>query len=360
MRCEQEKRGMQPRVLITRQIPEQAVHLVQQSCDMQYDPSDQPLTSADLRRAVADKAGMICLVTDHIDAGVLEAGTSLKVVANVAVGYDNIDVEAATRRGIVITNTPGVLTETSADLTWGLLFSIARRIPEGDRFIRAGKWKEWKLLLMLGHDVYERTLGIVGMGRIGQAVARRARGFGMRILYHNRHRVDRSLEAELGATWVEFPTLLQQADFVTLHIPLSPATTRLIGAAELRLMKPTTYLINTTRGAVVDENALIHALREGQIAGAALDVFEHEPDVPQALKECDNVVLVPHIASASVATRTRMAVMAAQSLTAVLCGEPPLHVVNPEVYGQGPGPSPVREGEPGKLHSPGQGENVLQ
>ena len=323
---------MKPRVLLTRQLPEAAVEVVRRDCDVDLDPRDRPLTPEALCRAVQDKAGIIALVTDTIDAKVFEAAPSLQVVANVAVGHDNIDVAAATRRGVVVTNTPGILTETSADLAWGLLLSIARRIPEADRYIRAGRWTEWKLMVMLGHDVYEKTLGIIGMGRIGQAVARRARGCGMRIVYHNRHRVDSALETELGATWAELPTLLRDADFVTLHVPLSAATTRLIGEAELRLMKPTAYLINTARGTIVDEQALIRALQKGWITGAALDVFEHEPQVPPALCALDNVVLVPHIGSASVATRTRMAVMAAEHLVAVLRGERPLHVVNPEVY----------------------------
>jgi glyoxylate reductase len=282
---------------------------------------------------VADKEGMICLVTDRIDARVLEAGPALKVVANVAAGYDNIDVHAATQRGIVVTNTPGAVTEATADLTWGLLLSIARRIPEGDRYVRAGKWKEWKLLHMLGHDVYHQTLGIIGMGRIGQAVARRARGFEMRLLYHNRHRLEAAVEAELRATWVDMPTLLQQSDFVSVHVPLTAETTYRISDAELRMMRPSAYLLNTARGAVIDEAALIRALQQGWIAGAGLDVFEHEPQVPQALLELENVVLVPHIGSASVATRTKMAVMAAENLLAALRGERPPYVVNPEVYG---------------------------
>ncbi len=324
---------MQPRVLITRRLPEPALEVARQAGTVQLDPLDQQLTPEALRQAVKDADGLLCLITDSIDAQVLAAGTSLKVVANIAAGYDNIDVPAATQHGIVVTNTPGVVTESSADLAWGLLFSVARRIAEADRYVRTGKWKQWELMVMLGHDVYEQTLGIIGMGRIGQALARRARGCSMRIVYHNRRRVDRALEDELGATWVDLPTLLQEADFVSLHVPLSPATTHLIGGAELRLMRPTAYLINTARGAVVDEQALIHALQKGWIAGAALDVFEYEPEVPQELKNLENAVLVPHIGSASVATRTRMAVMAAQNLTAVLRGERPPHVVNPAVYG---------------------------
>jgi glyoxylate reductase len=324
---------VRPQVLITRRLPEPAIEMVQQVCDVQLDPSDRLLAPEALRQAVVGKVGMICLVTDRIDAQVFAAGTALKVVANVAVGYDNIDVSAATQRGIVVTNTPGVLTETTADLTWGLLLSLARRIPEGDRYVRSNKWHVWEPMFLLGRDVYNQTLGLVGMGRIGQAVARRARGFGMRLLYHSRQRLDCTLEAELGATWSGLPTLLQQADFVSLHVPLTAATTHLIGQAELRLMQPTAYLINTARGPVVDEAALIRALQEGWIAGAALDVFEYEPQVPQALRALENVVLVPHIGSASVATRTKMAVMAAQNLVTALRGERPLHVVNPEVYG---------------------------
>lgn len=325
---------MAPRVLITHKLPEEAVAIARQACGVHFTPLDRPLDAATLRQAVTGMDGVICVVTDTIDAALLKAGADLKVVANVAAGYDNVDVPAATRRGVVITNTPGVVTESTADLTCGLLFSIARRIPEADCYIRAGKWKEWRLLLLLGNDVHGRTLGIVGMGRIGQAVARRARGFGMTILYHNRQRLPEALESELGATWVELETLLQKADFVSVHTPLTAETRHLIGEKELRMMQPTAYLINTSRGPVVDEAAVVRALREQWIAGAGLDVFEQEPEVPQALKDLENVVLLPHIGSASVASRTRMAVMAAQSAVAVLQGERPQHVVNPEVYEQ--------------------------
>jgi glyoxylate reductase len=321
-----------PRILVTRQLPAAALDLVHQACEVQLDPDDQQLTPSALRRAAADKVGILCVVTDRIDAQLLAQAPQLKVVSNVAVGYDNVDVQAATRHGVVVTNTPGVLTETTADLVWGLLLAIARRIPEGDRYIRAGQWREWKLMTMVGCDVYGQTLGIVGMGRIGQAVARRAQGFGMQVLYHNRNRLEHVVEAELGTMWVGLPSLLQRSDFVSLHVPMMPETAHLIGEAELRQMRPTAYLINTARGAIVDERALIRALHEGWIAGAALDVFEHEPEVPLALRQQDNVVLVPHIGSASMATRTRMAVMAAQNLIAVLHQERPLHVVNPQVY----------------------------
>jgi len=326
---------MKPRVLITRVLPEPALDVVRQACEVQLDPLDQPLTPTALRQAVMGKQGVLCLVTDRLDAQVLDTATELKVVSNVAVGYDNIDVAAATQRGILVTNTPGVVTESTADLTWSLLCSLARSIAEGDRYIRAGKWRDWTLLLMAGSDIHGKTLGICGMGRIGQAVARRAKGFNMRILYHNRQRLDTALESELNATWVEKRTLLQQADFVSLHIPLSAATTHFIGVEELRMMRPTAYLINAARGPVVDEAALIQALQQGWIAGAAMDVFEHEPHVPQALQELENVVLVPHIGSASVATRTRMAVMAAENLVAVLRDEYTPYIVNPAVMAQG-------------------------
>ena len=323
---------MAPRVLITHKLADEAVAVARQACDVHFTPLDPSPDAATLRQAVVGMDGIISVVTDMIDAAFLDAGADLKVVANVAAGYDNVDVPAATQRGVVVTNTPGVVTESTAELTWGLLFSIARRIPEADRYIRAGKWKEWRLMMLLGHDVHGRTLGIVGMGNIGQAVARRASGFGMTILYHNRHRLPEALESELGATWVELDTLLQSADFVSVHTPLSAATRHLIGERELRMMQPTAYLINTSRGSVVDEAAVIRALQEQWIAGAGLDVFEQEPEVPQALKELENVVLLPHIGSASIASRTRMAVMAAQSAVAVLHGERPQHVVNPEVY----------------------------
>jgi glyoxylate reductase len=323
---------VRPQVLVTHTLPEAGLDIVRQVCEVQLDAQDRHLTPEALRRAVMGKAGIICLVTDQIDAQVLAAGDRLKVVANVAVGYDNIDVQAATERGILVTNTPGVLTETTADFTCGLLLSMARRIPEADHYVRSGKWHEWKFTFMLGRDVYDQTLGIIGMGRIGQAVARRARGFGMRILYHSRHRLDAAIEAKLGVMWVALPRLLQEADFVSLHVPLTLDTTHFIGASELRMMRPTAYLINTARGPVINEQALIHALKEGWIAGAALDVFEHEPQVPQALLALPNVVLAPHLGSASVGTRTKMAVMAAQNLVAALRGERPANIVNPEVY----------------------------
>lgn len=323
---------MAPRILITHKLADEAVEVARQSCEVRFTPLDQPLDAATLRQAVAGVDGLIAVVTDTIDAALLQAGPDLKVVANVAAGFDNVDVPAATRHGVVVTNTPGVVTESTADLAWGLLFAIGRRISEADRYVRAGKWKEWQLMVLLGHDVHGSTLGIIGMGSIGQAVARRAAGFGMAILYHNRRRLPENVESKLGATWVELDELLRNADFVSVHTPLSAETRHLVGERELRLMKPTSYLINTSRGPVVDEMAVLRALQERWIAGAGLDVFEREPKVPQGLKDLENVVLLPHIGSASVASRTRMAVMAAQSAVAVVQGRRPPHMVNPEVY----------------------------
>ena len=323
---------MAPRVLITHKLADEAVEVARQSCDVHFTPLDRSPDAAALRQAIAGMDGLISVVTDTIDTALLEAASNLKVVATVAAGYDNVDVPAATRRGVVVTNTPGVVTESTADLAWGLLFGIGRRIPEADRYVRAGKWKEWQLMVLLGHDVHGSTLGIIGMGGIGQAVARRASGFGMTILYHNRNRLPKDMESRLGATWVELDELLQNADFVSVHTPLTAETRHLIGERELGMMKATSYLINTSRGPVIDEEAVTRALQNGWIAGAGLDVFEREPEVPQALKNLENVVLLPHIGSASVASRTRMAVMAAKSAVALLQGQRPQHVVNPEVF----------------------------
>ena len=323
---------MAPRILITHKLADEAVEVARQSCEVHFTPLDSSPDAATLRRAVHGMDGLISVVTDTIDAALLQAGPGLKVVANVAAGFDNVDVPAATRHGVVVTNTPGVVTESTADLAWGLLFSIGRRISEADRYVRAGKWKEWRLMVLLGQDVHGSTLGIIGMGSIGQAVARRAAGFGMTILYHNRRRLPEEVESKLGATWVELDELLRNADFVSVHTPLTTETRHLISERELHMMKPTSYLVNTSRGPVVDEEAVLRALQERRIAGAGLDVFEREPEVPQGLKELENVVLLPHIGSASVASRTRMAVMAAQSAVAVVEGRRPPHVVNPEVY----------------------------
>jgi len=320
------------KVYITRRIPEPGIEMIRKEHEVEINPYDRVLTREELLQAVKGKDGILCLLTDKIDAEVFDAaGPQLKVVSNYAVGYDNIDVKEATKRGIVVTNTPGVLTETTADLACALILATARRIVEADKFTRAGKYEGWAPMLFLGQDVYGKTLGIIGMGRIGQAVARRAKGFNMKVLYNDIRRIPEEIEKELNATFVSLDELLEQSDFVSLHTYLSPETYHLINEERLRKMKKTAYLINTSRGPVVDESALVRALKEGWIAGAGLDVYEFEPKLVPGLAECENAVLLPHIASASVETRTKMATMAAENLLAVLAGKMPPNPVNPEV-----------------------------
>ena len=314
---------MTARVFTTYPLPPQARAALRNATIRTY-RGPQPIPRATLARGVHDVDGLLCLVTERIDADLLAAAPRLRAVANCAVGYDNIDVAAAAARGIVVTNTPDVLTETSADLAWALLLAAARRIAEGDRFVRSGAWQGWSPDLLLGTDVHGATLGIVGLGRIGAAVARRARGFGMRVLYTQRQRLRRP---PAGARFASLHRLLAQADFVSLHVPLTPATRHLVGARELARMKRTAILVNTSRGQVVDERALVRALASGRIAAAGLDVYEREPEVPAALRALPNVVLTPHIASATTQTRRRMALLAATNLAAALAGhEPPNRV----------------------------------
>ena len=331
---------MTPAILISRTLPEEALARAGQGATVDLHSGVDPLPKPQLIARLRDKEGLICLVTDTIDVEVLASAPRLRVVANVAVGYDNIDVAAATARRIVVTNTPEVLTETTADFAWTLLTAVARRVVEADQFVRAGKFTRWELMRFLGGDVHGKTLGIFGFGRIGKAVARRAQGFHMRILYHDAVRADVATERELAATFVDRPTLLRESDFVTLHVPLLPETRRLIDAADLRLMKRTAYLVNAARGPIVNEAALVQALREGWIAGAALDVYEEEPKVHPGLLSLPNVVLAPHIASASTETRVKMATLAVENCLAVLGGKPPLTPVNPEVLTAGPSAIP--------------------
>jgi glyoxylate reductase len=308
------------KVLVTREIPEAGLRLLED-----FDVSvlyERPPERGELLEAVRGANGILSTATDKIDGEVMDAaGEGLKVVANMAVGYDNIDVKAAEERGVVVTNTPGVLDETTADVAFMLMLAAARRLGEGERLLRARKWEWWGPKQLRGLDVWGRKLGIVGMGRIGQAVARRARGFGMEILYHNRSRKE-DAENELGVRYLGLEDLLRESDFVSIHTPLTGETRHLIGKRELDLMKPTAVLVNTSRGPVVDEGSLADALESGRIFAAGLDVYEEEPKVHPKLLELENVVLAPHIGSASMETRDKMATLAAENLRAVLSGEP--------------------------------------
>ncbi|MBM7624422.1 2-hydroxyacid dehydrogenase [Sporohalobacter salinus] len=320
-----------PKVYVTRELPQKALSMLKEECEVEVNPHDRPLTRLELKKAIEDVDGLLCLLTDQIDAELLDLNPKLKVIANYAVGYDNIELKACTERGIAVSNTPGVLTETTADLTWALLMSVARRIVEGDKFTRAGNYENWGPMMLLGKDISGKTLGIVGMGRIGEAVAKRAKGFDMEVLYYDLERKDRVKEQELSIKYREFDTLLQEADFISLHVPLNSATENLISERELELMKESAYLINTSRGAVIDEQVLVYALRNGEIAGAGLDVYEDEPKLTPGLAKLNNVVVTPHIGSASIDTRTKMATMAAENLLAGLQDEEMPNLLNPEV-----------------------------
>lgn len=321
-----------PRVYVTRLIPEEGMRLVREHTEYAIWEEDRPVPREVLLEEAARSVGLLCLLTDRIDGELLDAAPGLKIVANMAVGYDNIDVPAATTRHVPITNTPGVLTETTADLAWALLMATARRVVESDRFTREGRWETWSPMLLLGTDVHHATLGIVGLGRIGAEVAKRARGFDMRILYASRSRKP-ELERELGMQHVSLDELLRESDFVSIHTPLTPDTRNLIGARELALMKPTGILINSARGPIVDQQALTEALVARRIGGAGLDVFTEEPvSVQDPLLKLDNIVVLPHIGSATTATRGKMARIAAENLVAALAGNRPPNLVNPEVW----------------------------
>ena len=323
---------MRPKVLITRKIFDEAIAIIKMHFDMEDNQRDVAFSPEELIRRLQDKAGAIILLTDRIDENVLSHCPDLKIVCNIAVGYNNIDVQACTRHKVMVTNTPGVLDDTTADFTWALLLATARRLVEGDQYLRSSQWNGWKLMEFLGYDVHHKVLGICGLGRIGQGVARRAKGFNMQILYTDLVRATLPVEKELETRFVDKRTLLSESDFVTLHVPLGPQTTHYISTAELTLMKPTAILINASRGPVVDEKALVQVLQEGKIAGAGLDVYEREPEVEPALLQVTNVVLAPHIASASYETRLRMAMMAADNLVAGLAGNRPPNLVNEEVF----------------------------
>jgi glyoxylate reductase len=313
------------RIFVSRQLPEPALEILRAAGDVWLSPHDRPLTVAELYAAVAGADAAVTLLHDRVDDAFLAAaGPGLRVVANVAVGYDNIDVAACARRGVVCTNTPGVLVESTADIAFSLILMATRRLGEAERMVRSGATWSWSMFYMLGMGLQGKTLGIVGLGQIGTATARRARAFGMRIAYSGRRRADPALEAELGAAMLDLDELLATADVVSIHCPLSAETRHLIDARRLALMRPTAYLVNTARGPIVDEAALTAALRAGAIAGAGLDVFEREPAVEPGLLDLENVVLIPHLGSATIETRTAMGVLAAQNAVAVLAGQAPL------------------------------------
>ncbi|MEM2188109.1 MAG: glyoxylate reductase [Nitrososphaerota archaeon] len=323
---------MRPRVYITRKIPEIGVKILREYCEVVYRDEAPPPTRDELLKMIEDADAIYCTLSEAIDRELIDRAEKLKVIGTMSVGVDHIDVDYATKKGIYVVYTPGVLTETVADHTWALLLAVARRVVEADSIIRRGDWKiPWAPTMMLGYDVYGKVLGIIGLGRIGQAVARRAKGFNMKILYYDVVRM-REVEEELGVEYAPLERLLRESDYVSIHVPLMPETRGLIGERELRLMKRTAILVNTSRGPVIDQRALFRALKEGWIAGAGLDVFEKEPiDPDDPLLKLENVVLTPHIGSASHETRSKMAELTATGIIKVLRGERPENLFNPEV-----------------------------
>ena len=322
---------MKQKILVAREVFPEVLERLRQYFEVDDNQADAVLGVEGLKARLADKAGALTAATDPVTAEVIAAAPQLKAICNFAVGYNNIDLAACTRAGVMATNTPGVLDDTTADLAWALLMATARRLPAAERWLRNGEWKGWQFIQWLGSDIHHATLGILGMGRIGQTVARRALGFDMKVIYHNRTPLAADQASAIRATWVDKETLLREADFLVLMLPYSPATHHSIGAAELALMKPTAHLINVARGGIVDDEALISALRQRRLSGAGLDVFEGEPKFNPGFLELDNVALTPHIGSSSAATRMAMAMTAADNLIAALSGHPPPNLLNPEV-----------------------------
>jgi len=320
-------------VYVTRQIPDEGINFLKKSSQkVEVNPSDRSLAYDELLRQIKGRDAILTMLSDKIDAHLIKEATNLRIIANYAVGYDNVDVKAATAKGIIVTNTPGVLTDSTADMAWALLFSIARRIVEGDKLTRVGKFVGWSPMFLLGSDLIGKTLGVIGAGRIGTAMAMRSRGWCMKVLYTTQSNRNSVLEEMLGAKRVDLETLLRGSDFVSIHTPLTEKTKHLISAKALSQMKRTAYLINTARGAIIDEAALVNALKNKQIAGAGLDVYEEEPRLKPGLAELNNVVLAPHLGSATIETRTKMAIMAAENIIAVLNKQKPKNCVNPEVF----------------------------
>lgn len=310
------------KVYITGKLPEEATNILQKECLVEVNEEDRTLTKAELIERIKDKDAVLCLLSDQIDAQVMEAAKKVKVFANYAVGYDNIDLKAAKERGIFVTNTPDVLTHATAELAWALLFAAAKNIVPADNYTRQGHFKGWGPLLFLGQEITGKTLGVVGGGRIGTAFARKAQGFGMKLLYFSNN-PNQEFEEDTGAKFVDKETLLRESDYISLHVPLLPSTRHFIGEKEFKMMKKTAVLINTARGPVVDEEALVEALKNKEIFSAGLDVYEEEPKIHPGLVELDNVVILPHIGSAGLETRTKMAAMAANNILAALKGENP-------------------------------------
>jgi len=323
---------MRPKVLITRKIYERPLHLLKEKAEVTINLKDRAMTPEEIIAALPGKIGMLAMGSDLVSSKILEAGKDLKIVANNAVGFNNIDLDAAIRLKIAATNTPDVLTDTTADLSFALILGVARRLVEADRFVRAGKWVGWKPNLMIGSEVHGKTLGVIGLGRIGSAVAKRGQGFNMRIVYTDIRRLHPAIEQQHQLQFMPLRDLLQTSDFVTLHVPLTPETFHLLGAEQLRLMKKSAFLINASRGPVVDEKAIVEALRVGTIAGAGLDVFEAEPQVSPELLAMDNVLLLPHVGSATDETREKMVQTAVNNILAVIRREIPPNILNPEIY----------------------------
>jgi glyoxylate reductase len=323
-----------PKVFSTRPLFDAARQILQEKCDVEYWGQPERISREELFKRIVDKQGLVCLLTERVDDQLLRGAAKLRIAANVAVGYDNIDLPACTKRGVAVTNTPGVLDETTADFAWTLMMAVARRLGEGETLARSGNWKGWDLDQLVGADIHGKTLGLVGFGRIGRAMARRAGGFQMKVLYTDVQRADEAVEKELNAEYRDFNSLLADSDFVSVHVPLSSGTQGLFDAAKFYRMKPTAFLINTARGSVVDEAALVHALESKKIAGAALDVYENEPFLHAGLKR-PNVVLAPHIASASLETRTKMACIAATNVRDFFDGKRPPNILNPDVIKAG-------------------------
>jgi len=318
---------LKPIVTVTNIFPEVALKKLAPHCELRTNSSETPPTADQLLQSASESTALVTYLSDKIGADIIDRGRNLKIIANYGAGFNNIDVGHAAKKGVWVTNTPGVLHETTADLTWAMLLGIARRIVPADRYTREGKFKGWQAKLFLGGDVYGKTLGVIGCGEIGKAVARRALGFNMRVLYHRRKRLPKDVEKELGAEFVSLDYLLTQADFLTLHVPLSEETKYMIGQEQLAMMKPTAYLIHTARGKVIDDKALVEALKAGQLAGAALDVYENEPELTEGMTELDNLMLLPHIGSASTATRDRMALLVADNVLDALAGKQPRSLV---------------------------------